>query len=419
MEPPPPPGRPPPPLLSPIRPPKISGRSIIENERDRGEHSDRFRRARSLRETEELDIEPADFRLSTSESPGNIRSFNLNRSDLMPSIRFSNRTWEEFQEEVTSPQPPPVMSGGWEMSSFYSHRPATSAAASQRSVATPSSNYTERRNYRYGGEEYYGGIRQGGHEARGYDPGNPPQPNPPQPLDPGHHNRPPDPHQPHTPTTAPNPSYEYDYGHPNIRWRHHPHDHHHPPVSYHPGSPYHSINYISDIGPNDVLCGRGGATNSNSGNRNFRSVVRDHQERYLNAKKKDKPAVSELVLNMIRNRDPPGRFLKKDPLSGGWYDIGDVRAKEKASQALREGAPKKRREKGGGGGASGSEEELTPLQGMSGSKSEDTEEGNEKEEEGSRGEKGDKEEDKDGEEKEAFMTRWNEYVKNYSSPPQR
>merc|ERR1712107_172158 len=34
--------------------------------------------------------------------------------------------------------------------------------------------------------------------------------------------------------------------------------------------------------------------------------------------------------------DPPGRFLKEDPASGRWYEIGDQAATRKASQALRE-----------------------------------------------------------------------------------
>jgi len=45
------------------------------------------------------------------------------------------------------------------------------------------------------------------------------------------------------------------------------------------------------------------------------------------------------IVDKIRGLDPPGRFLKKDRDSGYWLDIGDNRAKEKTSQALREGAP--------------------------------------------------------------------------------
>jgi hypothetical protein len=38
----------------------------------------------------------------------------------------------------------------------------------------------------------------------------------------------------------------------------------------------------------------------------------------------------------IRNGDPPGRFIRKDDKTGKWVDIGDKKAAEKTSQALRE-----------------------------------------------------------------------------------
>jgi len=46
---------------------------------------------------------------------------------------------------------------------------------------------------------------------------------------------------------------------------------------------------------------------------------------YLKAKKKDKSSVAGIVVNIIRKRDPPGRFLKQDKF-GTWCDIGDERA---------------------------------------------------------------------------------------------
>jgi len=96
---------------------------------------------------------------------------------------------------------------------------------------------------------------------------------------------------------------------------------------------------VTDANPNDVLCGRGGKINGHSGNRAFRSLVKQHQEMYLKAKKKMKPNVAASIVAIIRGYDPPGRFLKKDVATGAWYDIGDDRAREKTSQALREGAP--------------------------------------------------------------------------------
>ena len=97
--------------------------------------------------------------------------------------------------------------------------------------------------------------------------------------------------------------------------------------------------YIKDVNENDVLCGRGGATNSHSGNRSYRELVKQYKDKYLQAKKKQKPNVAAEVVAKIRNLEPPGRFLKKDKESGWYLDIGDARAKEKTSQALREGAP--------------------------------------------------------------------------------
>lgn len=117
------------------------------------------------------------------------------------------------------------------------------------------------------------------------------------------------------------------------------------PVGHHPHHPYGSmasqiaIPFIKEVNENDVLCGRGGATNSHAGNRSYREIVKSYKDKYLKAKKKQKPNVAAEVVAKIRSLDPPGRFLKKDKETGWYLDIGDARAKEKTSQALREGAP--------------------------------------------------------------------------------
>lgn len=49
-----------------------------------------------------------------------------------------------------------------------------------------------------------------------------------------------------------------------------------------------------------------------------------------------------MIVRALRNSEPPGRFLKKDEKTGKWYDIGDKKAAEKASQALREKTPEER-----------------------------------------------------------------------------
>jgi hypothetical protein len=108
-----------------------------------------------------------------------------------------------------------------------------------------------------------------------------------------------------------------------------------------------------DVQPLDVLCGRGGATNSHSGNADFRSIVERYKLEYLNAKKINKPAVAGKIVEIIRKKG--GHFLRKqmlpnssDPVTDAngnvvWYDIGDEKAREKTCQALREGAPEIRR----------------------------------------------------------------------------
>jgi len=96
-------------------------------------------------------------------------------------------------------------------------------------------------------------------------------------------------------------------------------------------------------GMNDVMCGRGGGTNNHIGNIRFRQLVNEHKLRYLAASKVDKPKVAMEVVQIWRALDPPGRFLTKTDASQGddslWHDVGDKKAREKASQCLRERTP--------------------------------------------------------------------------------
>ena len=89
---------------------------------------------------------------------------------------------------------------------------------------------------------------------------------------------------------------------------------------------------------NDVLCGRGGLTNNHGGNVFFRGLVRSKQEAYLFASKRDKAYVAHGIVDVIRSLKPPGRFLKKNK-NNIWVEIGNKKAREKTSQALREKAP--------------------------------------------------------------------------------
>ena len=90
---------------------------------------------------------------------------------------------------------------------------------------------------------------------------------------------------------------------------------------------------------NDVMYGRGGGTNHHPGNKKYRELVEDRKLEYVNSKRLDKPLVALEIIRKWRGQIPPGRFLKLDEKTGTWLDVGDKKAREKTSQALRERAP--------------------------------------------------------------------------------
>ena len=94
-----------------------------------------------------------------------------------------------------------------------------------------------------------------------------------------------------------------------------------------------------DIHDHDVLSGRGGASNNHPGNENFRKLVNNVKFEYLQCPKREKPLLAMRIVQAVRAQSPPGRFLQHDKHSDTWRDVGDSKAREKTSQALREGAP--------------------------------------------------------------------------------
>jgi len=92
---------------------------------------------------------------------------------------------------------------------------------------------------------------------------------------------------------------------------------------------------LADVNAYDVLCGRGGGTNSQIGNRRFRKLVQEFQPTYLEAKRKEKPLLARTIVLIIRQRG--GHFLKKNEETGELLEVGDIKAEAKTSQALREG----------------------------------------------------------------------------------
>ena len=107
---------------------------------------------------------------------------------------------------------------------------------------------------------------------------------------------------------------------------------------------------VTKPGPHDVLLGRGGGTNNHSGNINFRKLVNEHKMRYLACSKIEKPNVAREVVDLWKKLEPRGRFLtRKEDTKGKtnangdeivvWVEVPEKKAREKASQCLRERTP--------------------------------------------------------------------------------
>lgn len=105
------------------------------------------------------------------------------------------------------------------------------------------------------------------------------------------------------------------------------------------GSPSVPMKDIVKPTNHDVLCGRGGGTNNHVGNNHWRTLVSFNKRLYISLPKRQKMKVAQSIVRAVRCQIPPGRFLQKDPETGLWFDIGDQKAQDKTSQALREGAP--------------------------------------------------------------------------------
>jgi len=93
---------------------------------------------------------------------------------------------------------------------------------------------------------------------------------------------------------------------------------------------------IVNPGIHDCLMGRGGGTNHHPGNKRYRAITEAKKPKYLASKRLDKPLVAMEVINEWRVLNPMGRFLKQNQETKLWYDVGDRKAREKTSQALRE-----------------------------------------------------------------------------------
>lgn len=127
---------------------------------------------------------------------------------------------------------------------------------------------------------------------------------------------------------------------------------------------------IKEPHENDVMYGRGGGTNHHPGNKRYRTMVEDRKVKYVNSKRLDKPLVALEIIREWRGQWPPGRFLKHNDKTGNWDDVGDKKAREKTSQALREKAPqiRKQQEEELNGGDDSGDKRTTFAEGTKGNK---------------------------------------------------
>lgn len=86
----------------------------------------------------------------------------------------------------------------------------------------------------------------------------------------------------------------------------------------------------------DVLCGRGGLTNTHPGNAWYRNLVRANRPYYRSSPKHGKILVAKAIVNHVFAQSPPCRFLEKSRKDGKWYPVDWKRSVDKTSQALRE-----------------------------------------------------------------------------------
>jgi len=102
---------------------------------------------------------------------------------------------------------------------------------------------------------------------------------------------------------------------------------------------------IENPGNNDFMCARGAGATRHEGNKRYRRMVKDREVEYVNSTNcNGKGLIALEIIREWRAQRPPGRFLKQNDKTGNWYDVGDKKAKEKTSQALREKAPQIKKE---------------------------------------------------------------------------
>ena len=88
---------------------------------------------------------------------------------------------------------------------------------------------------------------------------------------------------------------------------------------------------------NDILCGRGAECLNHEGNKRFRQLIDDNLELYIHTKtKSEKSIIIREIVKRIRNQSLPSGFVRKDLLTGQYFEVGEFSAvsNEKANKIL-------------------------------------------------------------------------------------
>ena len=94
------------------------------------------------------------------------------------------------------------------------------------------------------------------------------------------------------------------------------------------------ITGVTETTDKDVLCGRGAKLHRHPGNVTHREYVSKNKLKYIECVSTNKNEVSKSIVTAMRQQG--ARFLQKDESGNTWHDIGDKKAIDKTSQALRE-----------------------------------------------------------------------------------
>ncbi|KAL7537365.1 hypothetical protein ACHAXR_007778, partial [Thalassiosira sp. AJA248-18] len=90
---------------------------------------------------------------------------------------------------------------------------------------------------------------------------------------------------------------------------------------------------------NDILLGRVGSLDRHPGNVNFRAIVSQYVDAYMNSTKSQKSIIARSIVDKMRNElNPPGRFLAQLNEDGLWHEVDDRRALRKTTHTLRAAA---------------------------------------------------------------------------------